>query len=124
MIHLSNAMTKQALSHSLQISPPTCQRVIAVGCITFLCGLRTEGERSRRRTAALLSELKEPELCLAREAAVLGANAGSGGRRFWPPSVSTRIWRTRFTPQALHKVLGPARAGQARLSREHVTKWS
>ena len=72
---------------------------------------------------AALSEVREPELCLPREraATVLGGSvcatglspelrllAGAGS-----PEASLMA-RTRFTPQALHSVLGPAH--QARVS--------
>ena len=82
-----------------------------------------EGDRARLRPMAALSEVREPELCLPREraATVLGGSVCTTGRSpelrllagAGSPDASLMA-RTRFTPQALHSVLGPAH--QASLS--------
>ena len=82
-----------------------------------------EGDLARLRPMAALSEVREPELCLPREraATVLGGSVCAMGRSpelrllagAGSPDASLMA-RTRFTPQALHSVLGPAH--QASLS--------
>ena len=76
-----------------------------------------EGDLARLRPMPWLSEVSEPELCLPsdRAAMVLGGSAACGAgrspelRRLAGPASpeASRIARTRFTPHALHSVLGP-----------------
>ena len=86
-----------------------------------------EGDLARLRPMAALSEVRDPELCLPREraATVLGGSACGMGRSpelrlltgAGSPDASLMA-RTRFTPQALHRVLGPVRTMRLfRLSR-------
>ena len=81
-----------------------------------------EGDLARLRPMPWLSEVSEPELCLPsdRAAMVLGGSAACGAgrspelRRLAGPASpeASRIARTRFTPHALHSVLGPAHSRQ------------
>ena len=77
---------------------------------------RPEAEGERARLRPMLSEVRDPELCLPRDraATVLGGSVCAIDlspelRLFGGASpVASLIARTRFTPHALHSVLGPA----------------